>query len=163
VRRTTSVLDFLPMGRKKPDPFEQYAHLSGGIIPGQKTSRPRQDPTLTRRNLLNRPQSIARRKREAEERKKLPPPRLLPPPRKNAVPYEAPTWDLPEPRPSRNGKRSWDLPRPGQYVIPDIPHGIYPRKPLPPPKPGDKPKKGTYVPPPPNLNKPNKIELWWLK
>jgi len=111
-----------------------------------------------RRNLLNRPQSVARRKREIEKRKN-PPVKNLNPPRRNAVPQDVVGPNvLPPPRPGKGGKRSWDLPRPGQYLVPDIPHGIYPRRPLRDPKPSDKPKKGTYVPPPPK----SKSSFWWL-
>jgi len=74
----------------------------------------------------------------------------LPAPRKNAVPQNV-VNTLPPPRPSLNGRKSWSLPRPGQYKIPDIPNGIYPRAPLRAPKLSDLPKKGKYyVPPPPS-------------
>lgn len=166
---------FFLMGRKKPDP--QLPDTANNRLHklrearresevrenwnNQRAFREKKDRNRVAR--LNRPQSIARRKRLAEEREKGKTGEL-PPPRKNAAPKDVVKPNvLPAPRPSRNGKKSWDLPRPGQYLVPDIPHGIYPRKPLPAPKPSDKPKPGTYVPPPPDDKKQNKIQLWWLQ
>jgi hypothetical protein len=102
---------------------------------------------------LKRAQSVERRARLAKE----PTVNTLPPPRKNAVPRNV-INTLPPPRPSLGGKKSWDLPRVGQYKIPDIPHGIYPRKPLPDPKLSDKPKSGRYVPPPPGGGSPGRSQ-----
>jgi len=167
------LLRFCLMTRRKPDPnlpdsennrlynlrkaraqqrFEEYV---------ASPRRQQAADSAKRRNRLMTPQSVARRKREIEQREN-PPVKNLPPPRRNAVPQNV-VNELPPPRPSKGGKKSWDLPRPGQYLVPDIPHGINPRKPLRDPKPSDKPKKGTYVPPPPDNKKQNKVQLWWLK